>query len=213
MKLATGWEFCWDCQPEHPSLASPCAFHSLTAGFIEGVDQSKSSTFPGNYPQAARLIMICPLKPRISLLHSLGNVSHWYWSRFKARGMRPSIVCESDEITLQKCTGDGSLVLSPSQFSSVHLLSRIWFCDPVDCSTPGFPVHHQLLEFTQTHVHRVSDAIQPSHLLLSPSSPTFNLSQHQGLFQWVSSSHQVAKVLEFQVQHQSFQWIFRTDFL
>ena len=86
-------------------------------------------------------------------------------------------------------------------------------CDPMDCSTPGLPVQHQLLEFTQTHVHWVSDAIQPSHPLLSPFPPAFNLSQHQGLLQWVSSSHQVAKVLEFQLQHQSFQWIFRTDFL
>ena len=86
-------------------------------------------------------------------------------------------------------------------------------CDPMDCRLPGFPVHQQLLEFTQTHVHRVGDAIQPSHPLLSPSPPTFNLSQHQVLFQWVSYSHQVAKVLEFQLQHQSFQRIFRTDFL
>ena len=75
----------------------------------------------------------------------------------------------------------------------------------MDCSTPGFPVHHQLLELAQTHVHRVGDAIQPSHPLSFPSPPAFNLSQHQGLFQWVSSSHQVAKVLEFQLQHQSFQ--------
>ena len=80
-------------------------------------------------------------------------------------------------------------------------------------SMPGLPVHHQLPEFTQTHVHQVSDAIQPSHPL-PPSSPfAFNLSQHQGLFQWVSSSHQVAKVLALQLQHQSFQWIFSTDFL
>ena len=85
-------------------------------------------------------------------------------------------------------------------------------CDPMDCSTPGLPVHHQLPEFTQPYVHWVSDAIKPFYPLLSPS-PAFNLSQHQGLFQWVSSSHQVAKVLEFQLQHQSFQWIFRTDFL
>ena len=75
----------------------------------------------------------------------------------------------------------------------------------MDCSMPGFPVYHQLLELTQTHVHQVSDAIQPSHPLSSPSSPTFNLSQHQALFQGVSSSHQVAKVLELQLQHQSFQ--------
>ena len=86
-------------------------------------------------------------------------------------------------------------------------------CNPKDCSTPGFPVHHQLPELTQTHVHWVGDAIQPSHLLLSPSPSAFNFSRHQGLFKWVSSSHQVAKVLEFQLQHQSFQWIFRADFL
>ena len=91
--------------------------------------------------------------------------------------------------------------------------SCLTICDPVDCSTPGFPVRHQLPEPTQTHVHWVGDAIQPSHPLLSPSHPAFNLSQHQGLFQWVSSSHQVAKVMEFHLQHQSFQWIFRTDFL
>ena len=83
----------------------------------------------------------------------------------------------------------------------------------MDCSMSGFPVHHQLLELTKTHVDWVGDAIQPSHPLSSPSPPAFNLSQDQGLFQWVSSSHQVTKVLEFQFQHQSFQWIFRTDFL
>ena len=80
-------------------------------------------------------------------------------------------------------------------------------CDPMNPSMPGLPVHHQLLEFTQTHVHRVGDAIQPSHLLLSPSPPAFNHSQHQGLFKWVSSVHQVAKVSELQHQHQSFQYM------
>ena len=80
-------------------------------------------------------------------------------------------------------------------------------------STLGLVVHHQLPEFTQAYVHRVGDAIQPSHLLLPPSPPAPNPSQHQGLFQWVSSSHQVAKVLEFQLQHQSFQWTPRTDLL
>ena len=83
----------------------------------------------------------------------------------------------------------------------------------MNCSMPGLPVYHQLPEFTQTHVPRVGDAIQPSHPLSSPSPPDFNLIQHQGLFQWVGSSHQVAKRLEIQFQHQSFQWIFRTDFL
>ena len=85
--------------------------------------------------------------------------------------------------------------------------------DPVNCSTPGLPVHHKLLEFTQTHAHWVGDAIQPSHPLPSPSPPASNPSQHQGLFQWVNSSHEVAKVLEFQLQHQSFQWTSRTDLL
>ena len=85
-------------------------------------------------------------------------------------------------------------------------------CDPMDYSTSGLPVHHQLPEFTQTHVHWVGNAIQPSHPMSSPS-PTSSLFQHQGLFQWVSSKHQMAKVLEFQLQHQSFQWIFRTDLL
>ena len=94
------------------------------------------------------------------------------------------------------------------QFSSVAQL-YLTLCDPMDCSTPGLPVHHQLLELTQTHVHWVSDAIQWSHLLSSPSSPTFNLSQPQGLSKWVSTLHQMAKVLEFQLQHQSFQWTLR----
>ena len=77
----------------------------------------------------------------------------------------------------------------------VQSLSPVWLCDPMDCSTPGFLVLHCLPELTQTHVHWADDAIRPSHPLSSPSPPTFNLSQHQGLFQWVSSSHQVAKVL------------------
>ena len=98
------------------------------------------------------------------------------------------------------------------QFSSIAQLC-LTLCDPMNCSRPGLPVHHQLPEFTQTHVHRVGDAIQPSHPLSSPSPPAFNLSQHQGLFQWVSSSHQVAKLLEFQLQHQSFQWTPKTDLL
>ena len=83
----------------------------------------------------------------------------------------------------------------------------------MNCSTPGLPVHHQLPDFTQTHALQVSDAIQPSHPLSSPSPPAPSPSQHQGLFQWVNSSHQVAKVLEFQLQHQSFQWTPRSDLL
>ena len=104
--------------------------------------------------------------------------------------------------------------LSERVSSSVQSLSLVWlFATPMDCSMPGFPVHHQLPEPTQTHVHWGGDAIQPSHPLSSPSPPAFTLSQHQSLFQWVSFSYQVAKVSEFQLQHQSFQWIFRTDLL
>ena len=90
-------------------------------------------------------------------------------------------------------------------------------CNPMDCSTPGLLVLHQLLELAQTHVHWVSDAIQPSCPLSSPSPPAFGLSQYQSLFQWVNSLHQVAKVLELQLQHQSFQYSgvisFRMDWL
>ena len=98
------------------------------------------------------------------------------------------------------------------KFSSVTQ-SCPTLCNPMNHSTPGLLVHHQLPEFTQTHVHWVGDAIQPSHPLLSPSPPALNLSQHQGLFQWASSLHQVAKISEFQLQHQSFQWTPRTDLL
>ena len=101
------------------------------------------------------------------------------------------------------------------QFSSVQFSSVAQscptLCDPMNHSMPGLPVHHQLPEFTQTHVHLVGDAIQASHPLSSPSPPAPNPSQNQGLFQWVNSLHQVAKVLEFQLQHQSFQWTLRTD--
>ena len=98
-------------------------------------------------------------------------------------------------VTLMLCY---SPIYPSVQFSSVAQ-SCPTLCDPVNHSTPGLPVHHQLLEFTQIHVHRVSDAIQPSHPRSSPSPPAPNPAQHQGLFQWVNSSHEVAKVLEFQL--------------
>ena len=117
----------------------------------------------------------------------------------------------SDELDY-KCpdeTGPGSIFLSvlvpcrvlysrSVQFSSVAQLC-LTFCDPMDCSTPGFPVFYHLPEFTQTHVRQVGDAIQPSHPMSSPSPPAFDLSQHQGLFQWVSSSHQMDKYWSFSV--------------
>ena len=92
------------------------------------------------------------------------------------------------------------------QFSAVVQLC-LTLCNPVDCSMPGFPVHHQLSELAQTQVHWLGDAIQPSHPLSSLSPPAFNLSQNQGPFQWVGSSQQVAKVLELQLHYKSFQWI------
>ena len=97
---------------------------------------------------------------------------------------------------------------SSVQFSHSVVPDYLW---PTDCSTLGLPVRHQLPEPTETHIHQVGDTIRPSHPLLSPSPPTFNLAQHQGFFQWVNSLPQVAKLLEFPLQHQSFQWIFRTD--
>ena len=102
--------------------------------------------------------------------------------------------------------------LSVSQFSSIAQ-SCLTLCNPMDCSMPSFTVLHHLLELAQAHIHWVGETIQSSDSLSSPSPPAFNLSQLQGLFQWVSSSHHVAKALELQLQHQFFQWIFRTDFL
>ena len=122
------------------------------------------------------------------------SISHWgymeYWAGF------PVLLIYSRSLLVCCCS---VTKLCPT------------LCDPMNCSTPSFPVLHYLLNIAQTHVHWVSDAVQSSHPL-SPTSPlALNLSQHQGLFQWVSSSHQGAKVLG--LQHQSFQWIFRVDLL
>ena len=106
------------------------------------------------------------------------------------------------------CFSYDGLTLERPLFCSVTQ-SCLILCNPMDCTMQGFPVLHHLAEFVQTHTHWVSDTIQSSHPLSSPSPPALNLPQHQGLFQWVSSLHQVAKVLELQLQHQSFQWIFK----
>ena len=133
-----------------------------------------------------------------------------YDNRHHKRGIFPRFMIWTS-MSLLKCRFSSSLKKKKNtknftnniQFSLVaQSCPTLW--DPKDCSTPGLPVHHQLPKFTQTHVHWVGDAIQPSHALSSPSPPTFNIVQHQGLFHWVGSSHQVAKVLEFQFQHQSF---------
>jgi len=105
----------------------------------------------------------------------------------------------------------GSMWITPLLLFSHSAMSNS--SQPHDCSTPGFSVLHYLLELAQTHVHCVDDTIQPSHPLSPPFSLALKFSQHQGLFQWVGSSHQVAKALEYHLQHQSFQWIFRVDFL
>ena len=115
----------------------------------------------------------------------------------------------------------GSLVplhFQPLKWYHLHISCSVaqscpTLCNPLDCSMPGFPVLYHFPELAQTHVHWVSDDIWPSHPLLSPSPPSFNFSQHQGLFRWVGSLHQVAKILKVQLQHQSFQWIFKVDFL
>ena len=127
------------------------------------------------------------------------GTSSWCW-RIVGLGNLPHIPTWSE-------------VSESSVWVDVQSLRHVWLWDLMGCCTPGFPVLHYLPEFAQTHAHWVDDAIQPSHPLSPPFSPTLNLSQHQGLFQWVGSSHQVVKVLELQLQHQSFQWIFRTDFL
>ena len=133
------------------------------------------------------------------------NYSPWGWGQIY---LLPQIyIVNIDKKVLKRILANYFSV----QFSSVAQ-SCPTFCDPMNCSTPGLPVHHQLPEFTQTHV-RVGDAIKTSCLLLSPSSTAPNLSQHQSLFQRVNSSHQVAKELEFQLQHQSFQRTARTDLL
>ena len=131
----------------------------------------------------------------------------WEWTP-----QNPSVLYKQQKVN--GLNGIAALLafISSVQFSSVTQ-SCPTLCNPMDCSTPDFPVHHQLLELTETHVYWVGDAIQPSHPMVSPFPCAFNLSKHQGLYQWVSSLHQVDKVLEFQLQHQSFQLIFRTDFL
>ena len=116
--------------------------------------------------------------------------------------IRPS---KNARATISTCPS----VFSSVQFSHSVISDSLW---PHERQHTRLPVYHQLPEFTQTHVYWVGNAFQPSHPLSSPLPPTFNLSQKQGLFQGVSSSYQVAKVLEFQLQHQSFRWIFRPDF-
>ena len=139
-----------------------------------------------------------------------GTVCGWYdvWGKENRKEGKEGGANHILKQNKQKSKGDRLNKCDSSVIQSCPTL-----CNPMNRSTPGLPVHHQLPEFTQTHVHWVSDAIQPSHPLSSLSLPALNLPQHQGLFQWVSSLHQVARVLEFQLQHQSFQWTTRTELL
>ena len=161
--------------------------------------------------------------PPVSSVHRILQARILEWVAMpSSRGSSPprdqtSISCTAGEFFNHWATWEAQKEVMANKFSSVQFSSVAQLCptlcDPMNCSTPGLPVHHQLPEFTQTHVHRVGDAVQPSHPLSSPSPPAFNLSQHQGLFKWVSSSHHVAKVLELQLQNQSFQRTPRTDLL
>ena len=159
-----------------------------------------------------------------TILHILKSSSKWWCYVYKRKISKRFIVLRHDPLILSRISQvitntsiSGNQMIFIWIHDSVHFSSVTQLCptlcDPMDCSTQDFPVHHQLLEPPQTHVHWVSEAIQPSHPLSSPSSSVFNLSQHQGLFQWASFSHQVASVLEFQFQNQSFRWVFKTDFL
>ena len=124
---------------------------------------------------------------------------------------RVNIWWDESVVEMRKCSVSFVDEITLCLYVSSVAQSYLNLCDPMDCSMPGFPVHHQLPELIQTHVHRVGDVVQASHPLSSIFPPAFSLSQHQGLFQWVSFSHQVAKLLE--LQHQSFQWILWTYFL
>ena len=125
----------------------------------------------------------------------------------------PILGMYTEKTTIAKETCTPMFISTFSQSISLVTQSYLTICHHMDCSTPGFPVYHQLLELAQTHVHWVRDAIQSSHPLPCSSPSDSNLSQHQGLFQWVSSLHKVSKVSELQIQYQCFQWKFWTGFL
>ena len=160
----------------------------------------------GSWNQFLKITVYRPVPP-VSLEHTVPHSPPW----IPLGGVEGQQLQQHRVQSLQRQVANA--LVGVVRFSSVQSAQSCpTLCDPMDCSISGFPVHHQLPEFTQTHVHSISDAIQPSHPLSSPS-PTFDLSHHQGLFQWVNTSHEVAKLLEFQPQHQSFQWTPRTDLL
>ena len=145
-----------------------------------------------------RLCRASPSLTARNIINLISVLTIW-WSPC----VKSSIVLLEEDVCYDQCVLLAKHCWPLVQFSSVSQLCPT-LCNPMNCSMPGLPVHHQLPEFIQTHAHWVSDATQPSHPLSSPSPPAPSPSQHQGLFQWVNSSHEVAKVLEFQLQHQSF---------
>ena len=153
-----------------------------------------------SYPKAGATKALWPQMPGPRLV----PLSHIQPLTFIHRMEDPMLTFTSDNALMQDTKSSlnmssVSVILTCSVQSSSVTQSCPTLCDPMNRSMPGLPVHHQLPEFTQIHVHRVSDAIQPSHPRSSPFPPTPNTSQHQSLFKWVNSSHQVAKVLEFQL--------------
>ena len=152
-------------------------------------------------------LTICPISRKLCLSVINRIIDGWFCDQTRIHNF---LSCGSYHITVIICLPVNtfifvSLALSRAEHSCSVAQSCPTLCDPMDCNAPGFAVLRYLLEFAQTHVHWVSDAIQPSHLLSSLSLPRFNLSQHQGLSQWVGSLHQMAKVLNLQLHHQSFQ--------
>ena len=200
------------CNPMDCSLPGSSVHGILQARILEWVAMasSRGSSQPSNlflldllHWQVGSLPLVPPGKPQPGLLHCR-QILHWMSHQRRQLMISVQFSCSVMpwlSATLWTASCQASLSTTNSQS-----LPKLMFIESVMPSNPLIP------EFTQTDVHWVGDAIQPSHPLLSPSPPAFNLCQHQGLFQWVSSSHQVAKELEFQLQHQSFQWIFRTDF-
>ena len=163
-------------------LSCPAMSNSLQPHGLQHARIPCPSSIPGVY------INSCPL-------------SRWYYSAISLSDAFFSFCTQS--FSASETFNESSICIS-----SVQSLGHV----PMDCSTPGFTVRHQLPELAQTHVHQVSDAFQPPHPLLSTSPPAFNLSQHQGVLQWVHSSHQVAQVLKLQPQHQSLHCMFRIGF-
>ena len=183
-------DWCWSWNPntlailceERTHLKRPCCWERLRAG-----GEGHSRRWDGWMASPTQWTWVWV------------NSGSWWWTR---EAWRAAVHGVAKIRTRLNDWTEGNIMQRSDQIRSVAQ-SYPTLCDPMNHSTPGLPVHQQLPEFNQTHVHWVGDAIQPSHSLLSPSPPALNLSQQQGLLKWVSHLHQVAKVLEFQLQHQS----------